>query len=277
MRLRSRRRLLRGLLVAPALSVACLGEDPPLGPTDRDDKSDASDAGAPEGSSNDTGVDANKTPGDSGCGHVFCDDFDDDAGLGRWEELTAVGQHGGEVPTIGIDPSGSKSTPASFFVLASAFTYGAVGQIAKSFDVPSNRFENGIRCSFDVRVAERPAEGVNTFVALAVRGSGSPYTVGVQLRDNRTEMYEEAAEAGSLPTALGPTIGGEWTNVTMELHAGAPRFMLKAGEDHTLALKAFPSKVDSYTLKLGMVFGNPYDGTKVRMRVLFDAVRCDRL
>jgi hypothetical protein len=239
----------------------------------------ASADGGTDAITTDTSVEAEAPASDGGCGHLFCADFDDDAGLARWVPTVVAGNPPHPLPTIGIDSTASTTPPSSFVASTTSFTFGAMGLIEKSFDVASSGLGNGLRCTFDVQVLDAPAKGQSTLAAIAVGSSTGPaYAVHVDLvPGQRTRLYEAAS--GAAEQVYGPTLGGGWKTVALELRTGAtPKFVVTVSADrYEVALKSLPPTIQSFALKIGIVFGNPYDRDDLTMRVRFDSVYCDAL
>ena len=68
-----------------------------------------------------------------------------------------------------------------------------------------------------------------------------------------------------------------WKNLTVELRtSAAATFVVESSIDkYVFPLELLPSGIERYALRLGIVFGNPYDSADVRMHMRFDDIRCD--
>ena len=242
------------------------------------------ETGADTGSSTTTdgpGVKVGPTTGDGGsdvsCGHLFCEDFDDDAGWSRWESM--IKAPGAPSPTMGIDSKAASTPPSSLLVTGQALRWADQTYLRKVFDVGETA---SLQCSFDIRVEALPPDGEYVVGAFAAAGSGPALEAALVLRGTAARLdlvVEDVPDGGGSGSVDGPLLGVEqWRNIVVTLKRGqTPTLSLSDGVSvHTMPVPSWPA-TPKLAFGLGLVFANPYLLEDAHLQARYDTIRCDAL
>ena len=213
---------------------------------------------------------------DTSCGHLFCEDFDDDAGLSRWESMIAPSAPS---PMMGIDSKAASTAPSSLLVTGQPLRWAEHAYLRKVLDVGETA---SLRCSFDIRVEEMSDDGTYTIGGLAPAGADPPRGVMLVLRgaNGRLEIVEDDVPDGGFSGSVeGPLMGLEqWRNIAVTLTRGqTPTLSVSDGVSvYKMPVPSWPA-TPRVAFALGLVFANPYALENARLRARYDTVRCDEL
>ncbi len=214
---------------------------------------------------------------DASCGHLFCEDFDDDAGFSRWQPF--VSTPSASSFTMRIDTAAASSPPSSLLLSATPARWGEWGYLQKVFDLGS---ATTLRCSFDMRLDEVPPDGQYTLGGFVAAEVESPHTVLLFVRGGgaRIGFAEEWKMDGGTSGAMdGPPLGVEqWRSFVITLQRGpSPSFKISDGVGvYTLAMPSWPA-TPKVALSLGVMFANPFALEDVDLRTRYDNIHCDAL
>lgn len=215
--------------------------------------------------------------GDASCGHLFCEDFDDDAGLSRWQPTivdpatTAI--------AMSVDAKTSSSPPSSLLVTADPVRYSSAGYLQKVFEVGEAA---SLRCSFDIRLEAVPSSGQFALGAIVAAEAVPAHTVALLVRGggSRVDLVEYVvSDAGPPGNVDGPQVGmDQWRRLVVTLQrAPSPTLTVSDGvQVYTLPVPTWPT-TSRLAFMVGLVFGNPYELDAAAVRARYDAIRCDAL
>jgi hypothetical protein len=236
----------------------------------------SSASAAPSGTSSGVAPSDSGLPVDAGCGHLLCEDFDDENPLSRW--TTTISPATPPQPSLGVDSVAATTGTRSFFAQVDPDQWADVADIMHVFDVgPTATFQ----CSFDFRLDKAPTDGENQIASLIPAGIADNFELNVYLdkSGNGTHLsYAYPDDAGvDVPDSDGPLLPvGQWTTLTLTLtRRPAPLATLSDGvTTGSIALSGWPA-TSKLALQLGLTFGNPYDSSDVSMLFRYDRIRCD--
>jgi len=220
----------------------------------------------------DRGADA-----DASCGHLFCEDFDDDAGFSRWQPFLSA--PGASSFTMRIDTTAGSSPPSSLLLSGAPARWGEWGYLQKVFDIGSTAT---LRCSFDMRLDAVPPDGHYTLGGFVAAEAAPPHSVFLFVRGGggRIGFAEEGTMDGGTSGLMdGPPLGVEqWRRFVITLQRGpSSSFSISDGVSaYALDMPSWPATT-KVALSLGVVFANPYALGDARLQTRYDKIHCDAL